>query len=177
MIFDLQPTLSNDLLLVRPLVPQDFDALFAISSDPLLWEQHPNKERSQPDGFKKWFEEATASGGALTVVERATGQIIGTSRYKAVPETTEAIEIGWTFIARRHWGGAVNQSLKALMMVHAFGFVPYVFFYIHGQNFRSRKAVEKIGGTLITDLEGQWLNPRSPEAVIYMIKKTEISLN
>ena len=170
MIFDLQPTLSNDLLLVRPLVPQDFEALYAIASDPLLWEQHPNKERSQLDGFKRWFEDATASGGALTVIEQATGQVIGTSRYKAVPETTEAIEIGWTFIARSHWGSGLNESLKSLMMTHAFRFVPYVFFYIHGQNFRSRKAVEKIGGVLLSHFKGIEIYPRSPEAVVYMIE-------
>lgn len=175
MNFELQPTLSNDLLLVRPLVPQDFDALYAISSDPLLWEQHPNKERSQRDGFERWFVEAMASGGALTVVEQATGRVIGTSRYRAVPESPRAFEIGWTFIARSHWGGVYNSSLKRLMIDHAFRFVEYVFFYIHGKNYRSRRAVEKIGGQLITEIDGRVLNARSPEAVIYSINRPDLN--
>src|SRR4029077_16908153 len=47
MDFDLQPTLTGKLVQLRPLRPQDFDALFSSASDPKIWEQHPDSDRYQ----------------------------------------------------------------------------------------------------------------------------------
>jgi len=145
--FDWQPHLTGDLLEVRPLALADWDALFAIASDPLIWAQHPARDRYQEDVFREFFREALASGGALAVVDRRTRQIVGSSRYFGFGPGEE-IEIGWTFLARSHWGGRYNGELKRLMLDHAFRFVPRVVFLIDPENWRSRKAVEKIGGVL-----------------------------
>ena len=175
MSFNLQPTLENDLLLLRPLQEGDFDALFKVSSDPLLWEQHPAKERATKVGFEAFFKDAVASNAAFVVIDKKTGDIIGTTRYNPVPEIENAIEIGWTFIARDYWGGTYNQSMKKMMMDYAFQFVDNILFFINEKNMRSRKAVEKIQGVLITDLEGKMIDPRSPVGVIYKIGKKGIS--
>ena len=45
MEFDLQPLLKGNLIEVRPLTKEDFDALFAAASDPLIWKQHPENDR------------------------------------------------------------------------------------------------------------------------------------
>jgi RimJ/RimL family protein N-acetyltransferase len=58
------------------------------------------------------------------------------------------VEIGWTFLARRHWGGAYNGELKQLMLRHAFRFVDSVVFFINPENLRSQRSAEKIGGVL-----------------------------
>jgi N-acetyltransferase len=147
--FDRQPTLASELLLVRPLRRDDFDALWAISSDPLLWEQHPAKERAEPAGFEQWFADAIASGGALVVLSREEDEVIGTSRYDGLDEEASKVEIGWTFIARRLWGGPHNGELKRLMLEHAFRSVRAVTFRVHSENLRSRRAVEKLGATLV----------------------------
>jgi RimJ/RimL family protein N-acetyltransferase len=56
------------------------------------------------------------------------------------------VEIGWTFLARSHWGGKYNGQMKELMLRHAFRFVERVVFLIGEHNLRSQRAVEKIGG-------------------------------
>ncbi len=145
MTFDLQPTLRGELLTLRPLRPDDFDALFAVASDPLIWEQHPASDRYREDVFREFFREALESGGALVVLNARDGRIIGSSRYFGYNPERSEVEIGWTFLARSHWGGAYNGEMKRLMLDHAFRFVERVVFLIGPHNYRSQRAVEKIG--------------------------------
>lgn len=149
MPFDLQPVLQGPRLALRPLRPDDFDALYAVASDPLIWEQHPASDRWQRDVFTAFFDEAMASGGALIAIDRATGRVIGSSRYFGHDEAASEIEIGWTFLARSHWGGVYNREMKRLMLDHAFRFVHRVVFLIGPRNVRSQKAIEKLGATRI----------------------------
>src|SRR5437588_11092728 len=100
MAFDLQPVLEGELLTLRPLRPDDFDALFAAASDPLIWEQHPESDRYQRAIFQRFFDGAIASQGAFAVIERATGRIIGSSRYWNLKPEESEVEIGWTFLQR-----------------------------------------------------------------------------
>lgn len=151
MSFDLQPTLTGRLLCLRPLLPGDHDALFAVAADPLIWEQHPDKSRSQSTGFRNFFQNALDSGGALVATDRATGSVIGSSRYHRFDPKTDDVEIGWTFLARSCWGGRYNREMKDLMLRHAFRFVGHVVFIIDPANFRSQRAVLKIGATRIAD--------------------------
>jgi len=131
---------------VRPLRPDDHADLYAVASDPLLWEQHPDWDRFKPEVFDKLFAESLESGGALIVHDVASGAVIGSSRYWGYDEQLSEVEIGWTFLARSHWGGRYNGELKRLMLEHAFRFVDSVVFYVGPDNIRSQRAVEKIGG-------------------------------
>ena len=142
---DLQPVLRGELLHLRPLRSDDFDALFAVAADPLIWEQHPARDRYQPDVFRAFFDEAMASGGALIATDANDGQVIGGSRYHGYDPELSEIEIGWTFLARAYWGGKYNGEMKELMLRHAFTFVDRVIFLIGPENYRSQRAVEKIG--------------------------------
>src|SRR5438105_5038316 len=146
MPFDLQPTLSGDLLQLRPVRPEDFDELYAVASDPLIWKQHPASDRYKKDVFQAFFREALDSGGALLALDRKDGRAIGSSRFHGYDETNSEIEIGWTFLARSHWGGVYNGEMKRLMLGHAFRFVKSVIFLVGPHNLRSQRAVEKIGG-------------------------------
>lgn len=145
MPFDLQPVLRGELLTLRPLRAEDFDALFAAASDPLIWEQHPSRDRHEPGPFRAFFEESLRSGGALVALGEHDGRIIGSSRYHAYDEERREIEIGWTFLVRANWGGRYNGEMKRLMLRHAFRFVDRVVFLIGPENIRSQRAVEKIG--------------------------------
>lgn len=151
MPFDLQPTLEGPLVTLRPLSPADHDRLFAVAADPLIWEQHPDKTRSQPAGFQVFFQEALDSGGALLATESASGQVIGSSRFHGYDEAADEVEIGWTFLARSHWGGQYNREMKRLMLEHAFRYVDRVVFLIDPANHRSQRAVEKIGAVRVDD--------------------------
>jgi RimJ/RimL family protein N-acetyltransferase len=146
--FDLQPALHGALVDLRPLRPEDFDALYRAASDPMIWEQHPERDRWKPDVFRRYFDGAIASKGAFAIVDRASGRIIGSTRYCNLRPEASEVEIGWTFLERKFWGGAVNSEMKALMLAHAFRFVERVVFVIGENNWRSRKAAEKIGARL-----------------------------
>lgn len=125
--------------------PGDFDALCEIAADPLLWEQHPSKDRTERSVFERWFDDAMTSGGALVAIDRTDGRIIGTSRFEHYDAARREVEIGWTFLRRSHWGGRYNREMKRLMLEHAFAVVDAVVFRVHSDNVRSQRAVEKLG--------------------------------
>lgn len=140
-----QPSLTGELVEARPLVEGDFAELYAAAADPLLWEQHPNKDRWREDVFRTYFDDHLASGGALAVIERASGALVGATRYDNFDPERSEVEIGWTFLVRRCWGGTHNADLKRIMLEHAFQSVRTVVFLVGEHNFRSRRAVEKLG--------------------------------
>lgn len=148
MTFEAQPVLTGERVALRPLVPEDWDALYAVASDPLIWEQHPASDRWQEEAFRAFFDEALASGGALVALDRSDGAVIGSSRFHGFDPARSEVEIGWTFLARDRWGGAWNGEMKRLMLGHAFRFVDSVLFLIGPGNIRSQRAVGKLGAAL-----------------------------
>jgi len=171
MALDRQPHLLGDLIELRPAAPDDFDVLFAVASDPLIWEVHPAHDRWQEPVFRRFFADGLASGGMLVAIDRASGAVIGSSRYDFGRAEADEVEIGWTFLARSHWGGRYNGEMKRLMLDHAFAGVSRAMFMIGETNVRSRRAVEKIGGKL-TDRRHQAQMAGKPVThVIYTIDR------
>ena len=145
---DRQPILTGELVTLRPMRGDDREALFAVASDKLIWEVHPAHDRWKRDVFDAFFDAGLASGGALTIEDRATGDVIGSSRYDGHDPQADEIEIGWTYIARAYWGGVYNREIKRLMLDHIHRFVRTATFMVGEDNIRSRKAMVKIGGVL-----------------------------
>lgn len=170
---DRQPVLEGERLLLRPLQADDWDALYAVASDPLIWELHPAHDRWMEEVFRAYFADALAQGGALAVIDKSSGRIVGSSRMQAYdPAHGGSVEIGWTFLARSHWGGAFNAEMKRLMLAHALQFVERVLFRVGAKNVRSRGAMEKIGGCLADRTEVVAIAGRPPELhVIYEITR------
>jgi N-acetyltransferase len=146
MPFELQPTLRGELVTLRPLRAEDWDMLLSVASDPLIWEQHPQRDRYKAEVFREYFRGAMESGGAFLVLDAKTDEAIGSTRYYEYHEADSEIEIGWTFLARSRWGGAYNREMKQLLVQHALRFVDAVVFRVGMQNMRSQRAMEKIGG-------------------------------
>ena len=144
----MQPVLEDAHVLLRPMRRDDWHALFAVASDPAIWALHPAHDRWQEPVFRAFFEEGLASGGALTIVDKRDGAVIGSSRYDQRVCLPGEVEIGWTFLARSHWGGETNRSVKRLMLRHAFTRYETAIFLVGDTNLRSRRAMEKIGGVL-----------------------------
>ena len=153
--FEPQPTLTSTLVKLRPLCLNDKDKLFAVAADPLIWVQHPVQNRHTKKEFDNFFSESIKSGGALLVVDANSNDVIGSSRFYGYDAEKSEVEIGWTFLARSHWGGKYNAELKRLMFEHAFKYVDTVVFYIDPENKRSQKSVEKIGGVRDSNLDGK----------------------
>ncbi len=171
MPFELQPNLKGELIELRPLRPEDWDDLFAVASDPLIWEQHPESDRYKEGVFKVFFREALECGGAFVVIDAKTQQIIGSTRFFGYDPEKSEIEIGWTFLARRYWGGRYNAEMKRLLLDHAFKFVETVVFLVGEKNFRSQKAMEKIGASRIGLVTRAYGNHPPHLSVKYVIKK------
>lgn len=166
---DLQPTLAGDLVTLCPLRADDWDALYAVASDPAIWALHPAHDRHEEPVFRAFFDEALRSGGALVAIDPATGGVIGSSRYSLDRAEPGEVEIGWTFLARPHWGGAANRDMKRLMLSHAFTFADTAIFLVGETNWRSRRAMEKIGGRLLERTHRAVMAEKDVIHVIYAI--------
>lgn len=168
-----QPTLTGELILLRPLAEADFEALHAVASDPLVWEQHPERDRYKRENFMRFFRTGIDSKGAFVVLERKTGQIIGSSRFTAHDPAKSSVEVGYTFIGRDYWRKGYNRELKSLMLNHAFQFVDTVYFFVGETNFRSQKAITGIGATEINRVATQQLDGQTRISVVYQIAKAD----
>jgi len=148
-VLDRQSVLQDERLLLRPLHADDWDALFAVAADPLIWAQHPAHDRWQEPVFRAFFDDALANRGALVAIDKAGGAVIGSSRYQGLAEAEGgSVEIGWTFLAREYWGGSWNHAMKRLMLAHALASVAECRFLVGTINTRSRRALERIGASL-----------------------------
>lgn len=153
MKFDSQPHLLSDALELRPLVPEDFEALFLAANDPETWAGHPAKNRHEKPVFRKYFAFLIEAGGVLAIIDRNSGNLIGCSRYYVSPDAPDTISIGFTFLSKAYWGGSTNRELKSLMLNHAFKIFDEVWFHIDPTNIRSQKATAKLGAECIADRE------------------------
>lgn len=164
---ELQPILRGELVFLRPLVPDDFDDLFAVASDSRIWTQHPAFDRYQINVFRSFFEEAINSQGAFAIIENEQGRLIGSSRFYKLDKILDEVFIGYTFLSTPYWGGRYNYELKHLMLSHAFKFITTVKFEVGENNLRSRKALLKIGAQIVRS------GSSNTESLIYKISKTE----
>lgn len=171
--FEFPDELANDTVVLKPLRETDFEALYAVASDPLIWEQHPNKERYRRPVFEIYFRGAMESKSAYLVADKVSGEIIGCSRYYDFNAADRTIFIGYTFLSRKCWGKAFNSSLKTVMLNHAFKFTDHVLFHVGHQNMRSQKAMEKMGAIKTGEEEMSYYGEPPHTNIIYCIGKNE----
>lgn len=170
--FEFQPRLEGPTLLVRPLVADDLETVYAAASDPEIWAIHPESDRWKRPVFERgYWAGALASGGAFTVIHKASGAVIGSSRYYQYEPEQRTIAIGYTFLTRAFWGGVTNQELKRLMLDHAFQYVDAVIFHIGSGNLRSRRALEKIGGEFLREESWEVHGVSTPHAIYRITKR------
>jgi RimJ/RimL family protein N-acetyltransferase len=164
-------TLENDKVILRPLAREDLDALFAVASDPLIWEQHPNPDRYKREVFEVFFQGAMASQGAFLIQDASTGAPIGSSRYyDHFPETGE-VKIGYTFFARHCWGQGFNTAAKLLMTDHAFHWVDRIIFQIGATNLRSQIAIGRIGARKIGEEDVAYYGEAPKRNFVYALDR------
>ena len=168
---DLQPVLKNNLVTATPLRETDFEELFRAASDPLIWEQHPNKNRWQRPAFENYFDGAMRSGGAFLVRDTQTNEVIGSSRYSDHYPETNTVSIGYTFFIRSHWGKGYNYALKQLMLDHIFSYVDTVKFYIGAVNKRSQVSIERFGAVKIGEEETAYYGEPAKLDYVYAITR------
>jgi RimJ/RimL family protein N-acetyltransferase len=166
-----QPTLENEHARLVPLQDSDFERLYAVASDPLIWEQHPNKDRYKREVFQTYFAGALLSRGALVIFDKSSGEVAGSTRFYSYDETESSIFIGYTFFARKFWGSGLNRQVKHLMLDHAFTQVNRVKFHVGKDNLRSRKAMEKLGAELQGEIQVAYFGEPTRTNVEYWISR------
>lgn len=170
---NLQPTLIGRRIEIRPVVESDWSEMFAAGSDPAIWAVHPVSDRYKEPVFRDFFDGALASGSGFSFVDRATGKVIGSSRYYGYDAEKREIEIGWTFLAKAYWGGSYNAEIKRLMLDHAFTFVDTVVFFVGETNVISQRAMEKIGGVRRAVLVPRELGGKVYPHFVFEIRKRD----
>jgi RimJ/RimL family protein N-acetyltransferase len=173
MSFELQPQLDNEIVKLAPLKEDDFESLYAVASDPLIWEQHPNKERYKREVFENFFKGAMESGGAFMIYDNVTGKPIGSSRYYGYEEDSGTVSVGYTFLAKDQWGSKYNFAVKRLMLDHAFRYVSKVLFHIGAGNIRSQKAIEKLGAMKCGEQDIKYYGEEDSRNFIYEMTKQD----
>lgn len=173
MNFSVQPVLENEEFQLIPLQQGDFESLYEVASDPKVWEQHPNKDRYKREVFENFFTGAMESKGAFKIMEKATGDVLGSSRYYDFDEEDNHIFIGYTFYGTKSWGKGINPQVKKLMLDYIFQFVDKVHFHIGKENFRSQTALERLGGQKIAEEEVAYFAEPSRTNFVYEIKKED----
>lgn len=177
MNFSIQPILENDYVKLIPLQENDFEQLFSVASDPLVWEQHPNKDRYKRNVFERFFEGAIESGGAFKIIEKNTGEIAGSTRFYNYNAADNSIFIGYTFYARKFWGTKMNPQVKKLMLDYIFQFVDKVNFHVGKDNLRSQKAMEKLGAKKVDEVIVAYYGEPDRLNVVFEILKTDYNIN
>jgi RimJ/RimL family protein N-acetyltransferase len=170
-LFNIPSRIEFENVMLRPLNEDDFEDLYQAASDPLIWEQHPNKERYQRPVFEIYFKGAMESKSAFLVSNAVTGKIIGCSRFYDFDAINKTISIGYTFLSRDCWGKSFNKSLKTGMLNHAFQFVDAVIFHVGHKNIRSQKAMEKLGAIITGEEEMSYYGEPPNSNFIYRIEK------
>lgn len=171
MSFNLQSPLENERMKLVPLQEQDFEALYAVAADPQIWEQHPNKDRWKKEVFRTFFDGALQSKGAFKILDKITGNLVGSTRFYDYDEKNKTVLIGYTFYATAYWGKGINQAVKKLMLDYAFQFVDRVYFHIGAQNLRSQIAITRVGAQKITEEEIAYFGEPTKLNFIYVIDK------
>lgn len=171
MSFDIQPILENEKVILYPLQDRDFELLYAAASDPKIWEQHPNKDRWKKEVFRTFFDGAMQSKGAFKIVDKATGDIIGSTRMYDYNDQDNSIFIGYTFYAVQYWGKGINHAVKAMMLDYIFQFISKVCFHIGANNIRSQIAIGRIGAEKIAAQEVTYFGEAPKLNFVYELKK------
>jgi RimJ/RimL family protein N-acetyltransferase len=166
---DRQPILQDDSVILTPLRSDEFEELLSVSSDPLIWAQHPNPDRWQREVFRTYFDGALASAGAFMIRDKANGKAIGSTRFYDHDADASEIKIGYTFFSRDQWGRGTNQRVKRLMLDYAFQHVKQVIFHVGADNLRSRIAMQRLGAQLIGELEVAYFGEPPKKNVVFRI--------
>jgi RimJ/RimL family protein N-acetyltransferase len=161
-------TLEGRVIRLEPLGLHHLDGLCAVGLDRSLW-AFTTIRVTTPDAMHSYVETALAeqrAGTALpfATVERATGTVVGTTRFASAVHEHARVEIGWTWIAPAWQRSAVNTEAKYLMLRHAFDVmgVRRVELKTSALNARSRAAMLRIGATEEGTLRKHMINADGP---------------
>jgi RimJ/RimL family protein N-acetyltransferase len=145
--------LENEVVLLRPLVKEDVQGLLAAGSYPEIWSYLSTTIEDERD-VHNFVEKAMSSKMQMeefpfVIVDKRSGQIIGSTRYMDIDSKHKRLEIGNTWLTPAFWRTAVNTNCKYLLLSYCFEVIGLqrVQIKTDHENTRSQKAIERIGAT------------------------------
>ena len=166
-----QPVLENEFVRLQPLQAVDFEKLYKVAADPLIWEQHPNQNRYKREVFQTFFEGALASGGAFLIYDNEQNEVIGSTRFYDYDSVNKSVLIGYTFYAKSAWGKGYNYAVKNIMLEYAFQFADKVILHVGAENYRSQKAMAKLPAEKIDEIIVSYYGEADKLNFVYEIEK------
>lgn len=177
MKIDIQPVLANDNMIISPLKKADFEALYAVASDPKIWEQHPNKDRWKEEVFRGFFDGAIESKGAFKITDKLSGEVLGSTRLYNYNDKENSIFMGYTFYARACWGKGINGTVKILMLDYIFQFITKVYFHVGANNIRSQIAIGRLNAVKVGEEQVTYSGEPVRHNYVYCIEKADWEKN
>jgi len=174
-------TLTGAHVQLVPMQPEHADALWQAAQDESIWRWTLSRiqSRADVDQYIAYALEQQALGAQLpfVTVSRATGEIVGSTRFDEITPAHRRVEIGWTWIAPRWQRTAINTEAKFLMLRHAFEIWQCVRVQLKTDalNERSQRAIARLGAVREGVLRSQYIMPdgRRRDSVYFSILDTE----
>jgi RimJ/RimL family protein N-acetyltransferase len=146
-------TLSGRVVRLEPLTLEHVEPLAAVGLDPELWRWIPNQVTTAGE-MRAYVEVALDEQRRrvslpFAIVDQASGQPIGSTRYGNIERAHRRLEIGWTWYARAYQRTGANTEAKLLLLSHAFDTLgaQRVELKTDALNEKSRNAILRIGAT------------------------------
>lgn len=163
-----------------PLAENHFDELIGSSQDETIWTYMPVKG-NQPELLKAALSDALSEFTKqeqypFAVFHKASGKIIGCTRFLKLNPMHKSLEIGWTWYLPEYWGTGVNEACKYLLLTYCFEVLQTIRVQIiaSDKNLGSRKAIEKIGASFEGILRNMVIRNNEKRSVaFYSIIDTE----
>jgi RimJ/RimL family protein N-acetyltransferase len=180
-MLDFDLILKNNLVLLRPMVYDDFNSFVNITGDRSMWIYFTSDLSVNPE-LKAWINTAVEDTGskirlAFTVIERSSGIVVGSTSFGNISNRDKRLEIGWTWLGREYQGKGINDSMKFLMLKYAFETLEFerVEMKTDVLNIPARKALLRIGATEEGVLRSHTLmtHGRRRDTIFYSILRSE----
>lgn len=144
--------LTGEKVILQPLTEDYFQKLTEASSEDIIWTYMPVKG-SNPEMLLGALTEALhkrdlAEQYPFVVIEKASGRVMGSTRFLQLNETHRSLEIGYTWYQTEYWGKGFNEECKYLLLQYSFEILKTIRVQIitSDKNVRSKRAIERIGG-------------------------------
>jgi RimJ/RimL family protein N-acetyltransferase len=145
-------TLQGIRIRMEPLsIDRHLEGLAEIGLDPELWRWTLNVVETRDDLLAYLQEaldrQAEKNSLPFATVDRATGRVVGCTRFGNIEPKHRRVEIGWTWVGRSFQRTHVNTEAKYLMLSHAFDtwHCGRVELKTNALNRKSREAILRIG--------------------------------
>jgi len=142
------PTLSDKGVTLEPLIMAHAKGLSEACQDGELWTIEVTSAPT-PESVIDYIQLADSMDNrlAFTVIDDASGRVIGSTSYHDILPNAKRLEIGYTWYAQSYWRTHVNTVCKLMLLTHAFETLGYqtVGWRTDGENLQSQKAIERLG--------------------------------